>query len=211
MAARGAGPTSTGWISTGMPSASALRQNGSSGSSPMLVFSMLDEMITPHAPIAMAAFEFVRGGVGLRQRHRADPGEAVTVVGAPFRQRVVEHPVPGGARLGGQAITEDVGPGADDLQIDALLIEPGVALRHRFDQPRKERTDLEAVVEMQRGRRALRPHQPHADVRAARVDGGDQLRRHVVGVNVDRHEASLRDVILSVATNMPRPRCAPSP
>ena len=50
------------------------------------------------------------------------------VVGAPFRQRVVEHAMPGDAGVARQAVAEDVRPGADDLVVDALLVEPFVAL-----------------------------------------------------------------------------------
>ena len=71
--------------------------------------------------------------------------------------------------------------------IDALLVEPCEPLADRLDQARKERTHLEAVVEVQRRRRSARLHQLHADVLAAGGDCIDQLRRNVVGVNVDRH------------------------
>ena len=95
--------------------------------------------------------------------------------------------MPGDACVGGKAVAEYVRPGADDLRLDALLVEPGAPLGDRLDQARKERAHLEAVVEMQRRRRRARLHQPHADLLAAAVDCIDQLRRNVVGVNVDRH------------------------
>ena len=109
------------------------------------------------------------------------------MIGAPFGERVVEHAVPGDAGLERQPVAENVRPGADDLQVDALLVEPGLAVGHRLDEPREERPHLEAVVELQRRRRRVGTHKLDADVPAARLDGGDQLRRHVVGVNVNRH------------------------
>ena len=50
--------------------------------------------------------------------------------------------------------------------VDALLVEPGVPLRDRLDQARKERPHLEAVIEVQR-RRAPNRWQPHPYVLAA--------------------------------------------
>ncbi len=95
--------------------------------------------------------------------------------------------MPSGARVRRKAVAEYVGPGADDLPVDALLVEPNVPLRDRLDQPRKERPDLEPVIEMQRRRGAGRARQTHPDVLSARVDCIEQLRRNVVGVNVNRH------------------------
>ena len=79
------------------------------------MFSMLEEMIDAAGAEPAGAFEFARGGLWLGQRNGADPGEPISVVRTPRRQRVVEHPVPGDARVGGKAIAEDVRPGADDL------------------------------------------------------------------------------------------------
>src|SRR5260370_29776112 len=90
----------------------------------------------------------------------------------------------------GKAVAEKLRPGADDLLIDALLIEPGAPLGDGFDQAWKERAHLEAIVEMQRRRRGAGSHQPHADLLAAAGDRVDQLRRNVVGMNVDRHALS---------------------
>jgi hypothetical protein len=43
---------------------------------------------------------------------------------------------------------------------------------------------------MQRRRRGAGSHEPHADLLAAAGDRVDQLRRNVVGMNVDRHALS---------------------
>jgi hypothetical protein len=99
--------------------------------------------------------------------------------------------MPGNAGGGSQAVTENVGPGADDLSVDALLVEPGAPRSDRLDQTGKERPHLEAVVEMQRRRRAVGFNEPHADLLAAGGDRIDQLRRNVVGMNVDRHAVPL--------------------
>jgi hypothetical protein len=111
--------------------------------------------------------------------------------GAPFAQRIVEHAVPCLARRRRQAIGENVRPGADDLTVDALLGQPGPARRGRLDQPRKERPHLEAVIELQ-GFAARWAGEPDPDVGAARPDRGDELRRYVMGMNVDRHRGCPR-------------------
>jgi hypothetical protein len=129
----------------------------------------------------------LRGRVRVGERHRRNPGEALGVVGGPFRQGVVEHAVPGDALFARQAVGEDVRPGADDLMIDALLIEPLVALGHRFDKAREKRPHLEAVAELQRLLAALGRRERDADLLALVLDCGDEMRRDVMGMRVDRH------------------------
>ncbi len=102
--------------------------------------------------------------------------------------------MPGDAGVARQAVAEDVWPGADDLEIDALRIEPGMAFRHRLDEPREERPHLETVREAQRGRRSRCLLQRDADVLATRGDGGEELWRHVMGMDVDGHGAPLAEV-----------------
>ena len=105
--------------------------------------------------------------------------------GGPFRQRVVEHPVPGDAGVVRQAIAEDVRPGADDLMVDVLLVHPFVAFRHGLDEAREERPHLEAVVEAERLLAAVGGREADADGAAFAFDRGDELRRDVMGVDVD--------------------------
>jgi hypothetical protein len=185
LAARGAGPTSTGWISTGRFSASAFCQ--------LADIDVLDVRRDDHAAGAesFGALKLSRRRLRIGQRHRADPGEALGVIGAPFGQRIVEQPMPLHAGIAAKAVAEDIRPGADDLQIDALLVEPDVPLRDRLDEARKERPDLEAIGELQRRRGVARFHQRNADVLAAGRDRVERLRRNVVGVDVDRHGTPL--------------------
>src|SRR5262249_56837157 len=99
-------------------------------------------------PEAGDALELLRGGMRLDQRHRADEGEPAGVVGGPLRERIVQHPVPGDAGVERQAVAENVRPGADDLALDALLVEPGEALRYRLDQARAKGARPEPLVGM---------------------------------------------------------------
>src|SRR5438132_1008306 len=92
--------------------------------------------------------------------------------------------------IGGKAVTEDVRPGADDLSLDALRVEPGAPLGDGLDQARKERPHLEPVIKMQRRRRAVRFNDANADLLAAGDDRVDQLRWNVMGMNIDRHAPS---------------------
>src|SRR5262249_13414800 len=124
------------------------------------------------------AFELGCRALGLNERNGGDPGEPIRVVRAPHRQRVVEHPMPGDAGVGGKAVPEWAGPGADDLLIDALLVEPGAPRRAGFDRAKKDGAPLEAVVKMHRRWRGAGWHQAHADLLAAGDDGVDQLRRN---------------------------------
>src|SRR5262249_39374054 len=100
-------------------------------------------------------FSFLRRGLCSRERNRGDPGETIRIVHAPGRQRVVEHAMPGDARVGGKAIAEYIWPGADDLSVDTLRVQPSAPLGDGLDQARKKRPYLEAVIEMQRRRRAV--------------------------------------------------------
>src|SRR5262249_13656962 len=134
---------------------------------------------------------------------RGYPGESIRVVRAPRRKRVVEHPVPGDTRLGGKTIAKYVGPGADDLSLDALCVEPSASCGGRLDEPGEERPHLEAVIEMQRRRGPGGMRQPYPDLLAARLDCLDQLRRDVMGMNVDRH-AVLQILLGEVAGRMPQ-------
>ncbi len=52
------------------------------------------------------ALELRRRGLGLNERNGGDPGEPIRVVGAPRRQGVVEHPMPGDACIDGKAVAE---------------------------------------------------------------------------------------------------------
>src|SRR5438093_2959563 len=97
--------------------------------------------------------------------------------------------MPRDTSIGGKAVAEDVRPGADDLSLDALHVEPGAPLGHRLDQARKERPHLEPVIKMQRRRRAVRFNDANADLLAAGNDRVDQLRWDVMGMNVDWHAA----------------------
>ncbi|TMJ35561.1 MAG: hypothetical protein E6G86_19980 [Alphaproteobacteria bacterium] len=97
--------------------------------------------------------------------------------------------MPGDTGISGKAVAEDVGPGADDLSLDALRVEPGAPLGDRLDQARKERPHLEPVIKMQRRRRAVRFNDANADLLAAGNDRVDQLRWDVMGMNVDWHAA----------------------
>jgi hypothetical protein len=115
-----------------------LRQNGSSG---------IGRDDHPNSAHADSAFEFVCGSLRLDQRNRAEPGKAIRIVGAPFGQRIVQRPMPGDTCVCGKAVTENIRPGTDDLQVDALLIQPGAPLLDRFDQARKEWADLEPTIE----------------------------------------------------------------
>src|SRR5262249_26649049 len=135
---------------------------------------------------------FLRRGLGPLERNRRDPGEAIRIVRAPGRQRVVEHAMPGDTRVGDKAVAEYIGPGADDLSIDTLRVEPSAALGNWLDQARKERPYLEAVIEMQRRRRVVGLNEPHADLSTAGGDCVDQWRRNVMRMSVDRHAGSNR-------------------
>jgi hypothetical protein len=42
--------------------------------------------------------------------------------------------VPGDAGVGGKTVAEYVGPGADDLLIDSLRVEPGASCGDRLDR-----------------------------------------------------------------------------
>ena len=84
-----------------------------------------------------------------------------------------------------QAIAEDVRPGADDLMVDPLFVHPFVAFGHGLDQAREERPHLEAVVEAERLLAAVGGREADADGAAFAFDRGDELRRDVMGVDVD--------------------------
>ena len=183
---RGAAPTLTGWIRTGRASASALRQNGSSELAEVHVLDVGGDDDADRA-IVHRALKLGGGGFGVDERHRGDPREALGIVRGPFRQRVVEHAVPGDTVLAGQAIAEDVGPGADDLMVDVLFVHPFVALGDGLDKAREERPDLEAVVEAQRLLAAVGGGEADAMAVPRAFDRGDELRRDVVGVDVDGH------------------------
>ncbi len=66
-----------------------------------------------------------------------------------------------------------------------LLVHPFVAFRDGLDQARKERPHLEAVVEAERLLAAVGGREADADVAAFAFDRGDELRRDVMGVDVD--------------------------
>src|SRR5262245_60452627 len=135
---------------------------------------------------------FLRRGLCSRERNGGDPGEAIRIVHAPGRQRVVEHAMPGDARVGGKTVAKYIGPGADDLSLDPLRIEPSAPLGDGLVQARKDRPYLKAVIEMQGRRRAVGFNYPHPDLSTAEGDCVDQLRRNVVGMNVNRHAGSHR-------------------
>ena len=52
------------------------------------------------------ALELRCRGLGLNERNGGDPGEPLRVVRVPRRQRVVEHPMPDDAGIGGEAVSE---------------------------------------------------------------------------------------------------------
>ena len=68
-----------------------------------------------------------------------------------------------------------------------LLVHPFVALGDRLDEAREERPHLEAVVEAERLLAAVGGREADADVGASAFDRGDELRRDVMGVDVDGH------------------------
>ena len=76
--------------------------------------------------------------------------------------------------------------------VDSLLVQPLLPCRNRFDQPREEWPHAEAIVEPQRRLRSGGCREADADVRSGFFDRGEQLRRHVVGMNVNRHALLLK-------------------
>src|SRR5581483_2991333 len=140
------------------------------------------------------AGEFGCGILGVGQRHRADEAETLRRCRAPGRERVVEHAMPGGALLARQTVAIDVRPGGDELMVDALAIEPGDALLDRIDELREHRANFEAVVELQ-GRRCRAVDHANAEIFAVAANARDQFGGNVVGVDVDGHDACLRDVV----------------
>ena len=148
-----------------------------------------------HAACAQVGgtFELLGSSFGSSQWNGGNPGKPIGIVRAPVRQRVIQHPVPGDARVDGEAVAENVRPSADDLQVDALLVEPSAPLRDRLDQPREERANLESVIERQSRRPpGGRRHQAYPYVFASGGDRVDQLRWNIMGVDIDRHAAPLR-------------------
>ena len=71
-----------------------------------------------------------------------------------------------------------------------LFVHPFVAFRHGLDQAREERPHLEAVVEAERLLAAVGGREADADGAAFAFDRGDELRRDVMGVDVDGHSVS---------------------
>ena len=176
----------------GSACACAAAHKGSSAHSPILTPWILAETIAATAPRPAARFEFDRGVLRIRQWNDATNENLSCVRLAPRGQGVVEHPVPRGAGIAGQSIAIDVRPGRHELPIKPLPVEARAAKLRGFHQLRKERPHLETIIEGY-GRRlaVIGREKPDPDLSAAIRDRGNQLRRNIMGMNIDGHGASL--------------------
>ncbi len=82
---------------------------------------------------------------------------------------------------------EYIAPARQNLAGDAGGVHGGKAFVHRLDQFGEKRPDLWPIIEMDRALAVGPMLQRQPEILGPRLQGIEQVRRHIVGVNIDGH------------------------
>src|SRR2546421_11268335 len=105
-------------------------------------------------------------------------------------ERLVEHAVPDRALLDAEPVAVQIGPRRKDLAVDSGLVHARDTLLGLLDQLGEERTQPQAIRELQRVTGRLGLDERDAVARALVAQPLDERGWHVMRVDVDHRESA---------------------